>query len=195
MPGVRLCRPRRAAHAVLPRELPDLGVGQVVADVGHLLGGGFLVHKPCGPRKSGMPESVEMPAPVRTTTRFASSTQLPARVRSDFTVQLVSLFNEGRAGSGTHRPPSVGGVAQSPGLSPASRDNRGRGRLRPACRSGPALGGADRDRRAVDERRGVLLAERRGHPPFRLDVAAELPFRIASSRPTRRPPSTEKLPP
>ena len=30
---------------------------------------GFLVHTPCGPRKSGMPESVEMPAPVSTTTR------------------------------------------------------------------------------------------------------------------------------
>src|SRR5688500_17644801 len=36
---------------------------------------GFLVHRPCGPRKSGMPESVEMPAPVRTTTRLAASTQ------------------------------------------------------------------------------------------------------------------------
>jgi hypothetical protein len=32
---------------------------------------GFFVHTPCGPRKSGMPESVEMPAPVRTTTRDA----------------------------------------------------------------------------------------------------------------------------
>src|SRR3954470_975170 len=37
---------------------------------------GFLVHTPCGPRKSGMPESVEIPAPVRTTTRCASSIQL-----------------------------------------------------------------------------------------------------------------------
>src|SRR5689334_8918237 len=37
---------------------------------------GFLVHTPCGPRKSGMPESVEMPAPVSTTTRFASLTQV-----------------------------------------------------------------------------------------------------------------------
>src|SRR6185436_19449299 len=34
---------------------------------------GLRVHRPCGPRKSGMPESVEMPAPVRTTTRCASS--------------------------------------------------------------------------------------------------------------------------
>src|SRR5687768_5893023 len=36
---------------------------------------GFLVHTPWGPRKSGMPESVEMPAPVRTTTRRAASIQ------------------------------------------------------------------------------------------------------------------------
>src|SRR5919197_40749 len=36
---------------------------------------GFLVHTPCGPRKSGMPESVEMPAPVRTTTRSAAAIQ------------------------------------------------------------------------------------------------------------------------
>src|SRR4051812_27648961 len=34
---------------------------------------GFFVHRPCGPRKSGMPESVEMPAPVSTTMRRASS--------------------------------------------------------------------------------------------------------------------------
>src|SRR6185503_7745359 len=36
---------------------------------------GSFVHTPCGPRKSGMPESVEMPAPVRTTMRDDSSTQ------------------------------------------------------------------------------------------------------------------------
>src|ERR1051325_3974424 len=35
---------------------------------------GFFVQTPCGPRKSGMPESVEMPAPVSTTTRSASAT-------------------------------------------------------------------------------------------------------------------------
>src|SRR5689334_3504043 len=39
---------------------------------------GFWVHTPCGPRKSGMPESVEMPAPVRTTTRLASLSQVLA---------------------------------------------------------------------------------------------------------------------
>ena len=31
---------------------------------------GFFVHTPCGPRKSGIPESVEIPAPVSTTTRL-----------------------------------------------------------------------------------------------------------------------------
>src|SRR5262245_14044322 len=36
---------------------------------------GFFVQTPCGPRKSGMPESVEMPAPVNTTTRRARSIQ------------------------------------------------------------------------------------------------------------------------
>src|SRR5687767_8307199 len=35
---------------------------------------GLRVHSPCGPRKSGMPESVEMPAPVSATTRRAWST-------------------------------------------------------------------------------------------------------------------------
>src|SRR6185295_13593734 len=37
---------------------------------------GFLVQSPCGPRKSGIPESVEMPAPVSTTIRRAASIQL-----------------------------------------------------------------------------------------------------------------------
>ena len=40
---------------------------------------GFFVQTPFGPRKSGMPESVEMPAPVSTTTRCASRTALLAR--------------------------------------------------------------------------------------------------------------------
>src|SRR5882672_2873483 len=35
---------------------------------------GFLVHTPCGPRKSGIPDSVEMPAPVSATTRDDPST-------------------------------------------------------------------------------------------------------------------------
>src|SRR4029434_2022642 len=36
---------------------------------------GLRVHTPCGPRKSGMPESVEMPAPVSATMRRAPRTQ------------------------------------------------------------------------------------------------------------------------
>src|SRR3954469_6232473 len=36
---------------------------------------GSFVQTPCGPRKSGIPDSVEIPAPVRTTTRDESSTQ------------------------------------------------------------------------------------------------------------------------
>src|SRR3954470_13671300 len=36
---------------------------------------GFFVQTPCGPRKSAMPDSVEMPAPVSTTMRDASSIQ------------------------------------------------------------------------------------------------------------------------
>src|SRR5918993_1346359 len=39
---------------------------------------GFFVHTPLGPRKSGMPESVEIPAPVSTTMRSASATQVRA---------------------------------------------------------------------------------------------------------------------
>ena len=34
---------------------------------------GLRVHTPFGPRKSGMPESVEIPAPVSTTTRLAAA--------------------------------------------------------------------------------------------------------------------------
>src|SRR3954471_14804882 len=36
---------------------------------------GSFVQTPCGPRKSGIPDSVEIPAPVRTTTCDESSTQ------------------------------------------------------------------------------------------------------------------------
>src|SRR6266487_1792146 len=37
---------------------------------------GSFVQSPCGPRKSGIPDSVEIPAPVRITMRLASSTHL-----------------------------------------------------------------------------------------------------------------------
>src|ERR1700693_1608240 len=37
---------------------------------------GLRVHTPFGPRKSGMPESVEIPAPVSTTTCSAAPSQV-----------------------------------------------------------------------------------------------------------------------
>ena len=43
---------------------------------------GSLVHTPFGPLKSGMPESVEMPAPVSTTIRWARPTSALARASS-----------------------------------------------------------------------------------------------------------------
>src|SRR3989442_3652628 len=69
---------------------------------------GFLVQTPCGPRKSGMPESVEMPAPVSVTMRCASRTQ--ARTSAtifDSTPPLRSrdldLAGAGRAGNDDRR--------------------------------------------------------------------------------------------
>src|SRR5829696_1622507 len=43
---------------------------------------GFFVHTPFGPRKSGMPESVEMPAPVSTVTREAAASRVLANSMS-----------------------------------------------------------------------------------------------------------------
>ena len=40
---------------------------------------GLTVHTPDGPRKSGMPESVEMPAPVSNVIDVACSTRARAR--------------------------------------------------------------------------------------------------------------------
>src|SRR6185436_921843 len=49
---------------------------------------GFFVHSPCGPRKSGMPESVEIPAPLKTTMRSAASIQL---LTSSITCRIATL--------------------------------------------------------------------------------------------------------
>src|SRR6185295_6969577 len=57
---------------------------------------GFLVHTPCGPRKSGMPESVEMPAPVRTTMRRASRTQLWTWSSKSGNLDLAAASGDGR---------------------------------------------------------------------------------------------------
>src|SRR5215208_3383077 len=50
---------------------------------------GFFVHTPCGPRKSGIPDSVEMPAPVKTTTWDAASTQRRASASAEFVWWIV----------------------------------------------------------------------------------------------------------
>src|SRR5712692_9997235 len=46
---------------------------------------GSLVQTPCGPRKSGMPDSVEMPAPV-------SATMLDAPFTQPCTVSMISFI-------------------------------------------------------------------------------------------------------
>ena len=52
---------------------------------------GFLVHTPCGPLKSGMPESVEMPAPVRAMTRLPSATTARATSMASGTAMAGSM--------------------------------------------------------------------------------------------------------
>ena len=70
VPGVGPRRPGRRLEALAPGPASDVGVGEVgVRGWPASRRSGSLVHTPFGPRKSGMPESVEMPAPVRTTTR------------------------------------------------------------------------------------------------------------------------------
>ena len=51
---------------------------------------GFFVHTPCGPRKSGMPESVEIPAPVSTVMRSASSIHARTVSRSSTSEAVTS---------------------------------------------------------------------------------------------------------
>src|SRR6266849_1975860 len=51
---------------------------------------GSFVHTPCGPRKSGSPDSVEMPAPVRITMCLASSTHVRMEA-IDGSKEVISL--------------------------------------------------------------------------------------------------------
>src|SRR5690242_18779344 len=74
---------------------------------------GFFVHNPCGPRKSGMPESVEMPAPVSTTTRCAPSIQ---RLTSSITSGHLDLAAAAHAAGG--RQPALGNDDRRRGLAP-----------------------------------------------------------------------------
>src|SRR3989304_7920157 len=51
---------------------------------------GLRVHTPFGPRKSGIPESVEIPAPVSATTRRAEAIQ--ARTASMVAAGFIAFF-------------------------------------------------------------------------------------------------------
>src|SRR3954466_6160013 len=60
---------------------------------------GFFVHTPLGPRKSGMPDSVEMPAPVSATMRVDAKTS------------RLALERESSRGNKHHRPLQAGNRA------------------------------------------------------------------------------------
>src|SRR6267378_4223367 len=65
---------------------------------------GSFVHSPCGPRKSGIPDSVEMPAPVRITMRLASSTHL----------RMVAIFIDSISPGSRHRGAAPEKTAPTP---------------------------------------------------------------------------------
>ena len=101
---VRLGPPPGIGSAVAPGLPADVGIGEVVLERRRLLGAGFLVQTPCGPRKSGMPESVEIPAPVRTVIRSASSIHPRTVSRSSTSESVTSqvsprVFRFGRFGT------------------------------------------------------------------------------------------------
>src|SRR5437762_5657493 len=54
---------------------------------------GFLVQTPFGPRKSGMPDSVEMPAPVSATIRTDEETNRRAVARRSLIASVYSGYN------------------------------------------------------------------------------------------------------
>ena len=95
MAGVGLGRPGRVVQSLLPRQPPHLGVGHVVVDVRGALGLRVLGPEPFGPRKSGMPLSVEMPAPVSTTMDWAACTHERAVDRTDGSTTEISAIDPG----------------------------------------------------------------------------------------------------
>src|SRR5439155_18079562 len=70
---------------------------------------GFFVHTPCGPRKSGIPDSVEIPAPVNATTRVAAVIHEATSATSSITVCYGATENGTAAITLSHinasRPP------------------------------------------------------------------------------------------
>src|SRR5688500_18292012 len=86
---------------------------------------GFLVHTPFGPRKSGIPDSVEMPAPVSATTDAASRIQpaISSRATSSFPAAAIRCRVSGRTGR-AGRGASLGNRRAPPGISGGHRQRR-----------------------------------------------------------------------
>src|SRR5215467_1884390 len=72
---------------------------------------GSFVQTPAGPRKSGIPESVEMPAPVRAMTWPASRIQPAMVVRSSVAGALTSVAVGLLCPGGGERPTRLLGLA------------------------------------------------------------------------------------
>src|ERR1043165_7537007 len=80
---------------------------------------GFLVQMPCGPRKSGMPDSVEMPAPVSTT--IWSAARRRAAGRSSCSASAIARRYAER---GAARPEGTGGAPLAAVASTGASSNR-----------------------------------------------------------------------
>src|SRR5437016_3950647 len=87
---------------------------------------GSLVQTPLGPRKSGMPESVEIPAPVSTMTDRAALSH-PAMAARSGSTPAVLIDRSGAAGARCH--PLAGSASSLPagsGLPPEGPDGEHR---------------------------------------------------------------------
>ena len=164
VPGVGPGLPGGRRQTVAPGPAPDLGVAS-----GRRAGWpssrppGSLVHTPLGPRKSGMPESVEMPAPVSTSTRRPPSPArgpAPAGVRARLDAPSP---DHGRlrarhgtscgAPTGRSLAPGRAGIGVAPGPAVASGDvSRRSDPCAPQLRPG-VVGGLRLERRARGCRR------------------------------------------
>src|SRR5437763_14327775 len=90
---------------------------------------GSFVHTPCGLRKSGIPDSVEMPAPVRITMCLASSVH--ARTEAiggsgelihDHDLESVSARRTGVRSNRTHAPRAI--MSTAPDTTPNHKRTR-----------------------------------------------------------------------